>query len=368
MSSTKKILIVGGYGEAGKRIAEILLSQTQCSLSIAGRSRTKAHDCIQALSRNYDGKRLHFIEIDVLSVDFHSVLRENSLLIMAVALPVRKVRNLMDALLKHQTHYIDLSPSSEKSRLFKMYQDRFKKANLCCILDAGADPGLPGLVARCVAQQHPSPRSLELAATYSSDEIGQAGAVDILNTDTNSARFFRKGFWRKTFPLAVKTFHFPAEFGKRYCLPLYLEEYREIPIDFPLRKIRTYHTAYNIPANLVFLLFKLSRGRLLPLNTAGRCFRSAIKRFTLKPFGLAVVAQVQGNNQQLQLQLWHQDLYLATAAPVAICARMLIGQKLMKRGCFYLGEAVQPEIFLEELIPFGFKHQFSALSTDAFTN
>ncbi|MCB9304678.1 MAG: saccharopine dehydrogenase NADP-binding domain-containing protein [Lewinellaceae bacterium] len=46
----KKILILGGYGRAGRNIAELLAQYSEAQLLIAGRTLEKAENCAASLN------------------------------------------------------------------------------------------------------------------------------------------------------------------------------------------------------------------------------------------------------------------------------------------------------------------------------
>jgi len=55
----KKIfLILGGYGQTGKLIAELLLQETDVQLILAGRNLAKAQTTANRLNQNFDANRV----------------------------------------------------------------------------------------------------------------------------------------------------------------------------------------------------------------------------------------------------------------------------------------------------------------------
>jgi len=64
-----RILVIGGYGNFGKRLVESLLAHYEYEVFVAGRSQNKAENFIQYAFKKYS-KKVNYIQIDVLSPDF----------------------------------------------------------------------------------------------------------------------------------------------------------------------------------------------------------------------------------------------------------------------------------------------------------
>ncbi len=70
-----RILVIGGYGNFGRRLVESLVRYHNHDVVIAGRSRTKAEEFIASLRDQYH-KTVGFIQLDVLTSDLVSLFHE----------------------------------------------------------------------------------------------------------------------------------------------------------------------------------------------------------------------------------------------------------------------------------------------------
>ena len=61
---TKTILILGGYGNTGRLIAELLLQETDVTLVVAGRSLPRAEELARLLNESRPGNRVHAVYAD----------------------------------------------------------------------------------------------------------------------------------------------------------------------------------------------------------------------------------------------------------------------------------------------------------------
>ena len=70
-----RILLIGGYGNFGKRLASSLLAHHDHDLIIAGRSREKADAFAQSCNRKYK-KVVETVELDIQSDNLAEIIAE----------------------------------------------------------------------------------------------------------------------------------------------------------------------------------------------------------------------------------------------------------------------------------------------------
>ena len=63
-SKNMTFLILGGYGNDGRLIAELLLNETDVQINLAGRSLAKADDYAHFLNEKYHGSRVSSVKVD----------------------------------------------------------------------------------------------------------------------------------------------------------------------------------------------------------------------------------------------------------------------------------------------------------------
>ena len=70
----KKLLILGGYGNTGRPLADLLLQESTVNLVIAGRDEQKAQALATALNARFDGDRVSWKRVDASD---QAILRES---------------------------------------------------------------------------------------------------------------------------------------------------------------------------------------------------------------------------------------------------------------------------------------------------
>lgn len=146
-----KILIIGGYGIFGGRLAELLCKREDLTLLIAGRSLPKAkafcvslqHTNTTAVFFNRDGNIAHAIA--ELTVD----------LIIDASGPFQSYGNdpyrLVKACIKHKVHYMDFSDASDFVKGIAQFDKEAKAANIFVLSGVSSFPILTAAVVRKLA-------------------------------------------------------------------------------------------------------------------------------------------------------------------------------------------------------------------------
>ena len=150
---TKRILILGGYGNTGLPIAKGLLAETDVSLVLAGRSLDKATAQAAALNRLFGGERVSAQRVDAADpaslrssftgVDF----------VVAASSAAQYVETVARAAIEARIDYLDVQVSSAKIEALRSLQGEIEHAGLCFITDGGFHPGLPGALVRYAASR-----------------------------------------------------------------------------------------------------------------------------------------------------------------------------------------------------------------------
>lgn len=219
----KNVLILGGYGLAGQTIAAALSEQIHGCITIAGRNFTKAQECVPHLQKT----RLAAVSFVPLAVDVTqpsqliSALKQQDLVIVCVGLDEQITKNIIETALDNSADYIDIVPGSGKYRVFKEYETKILEKHRRFILDAGADPGLPGWLARYAASQVENAKEVVLFAKYRNTDIGPAGIQDILDHTSLKAEVYANDKWETVPPWRLKWIQYPGGFGRGLSIPIF---------------------------------------------------------------------------------------------------------------------------------------------------
>lgn len=144
---TKRILILGGYGNFGRRIAEALASQDNLKIFIAGRDLNRSHACCDALSPNVHAI-LEAVCLNADSPDFahHLASLDVDVVINCVGPFQAQDYRIAIACISCQCHYIDLADDRQFVCNFTSLDELAKRNNVIAVSGASTVPGLSSVV------------------------------------------------------------------------------------------------------------------------------------------------------------------------------------------------------------------------------
>jgi len=149
-----RILILGGYGNAGRLIADGLLRETDVELVIAGRRSDRAEAVARELGERHSTQRVSACTVDAADTEsLHTALAEVDCLIVASS-TTQLTSLVAEAALDVGVDYFDIQISSPaKTAALTSLEPRIMKAGRCFITDGGLEPGVPGALVRYAATQ-----------------------------------------------------------------------------------------------------------------------------------------------------------------------------------------------------------------------
>jgi saccharopine dehydrogenase-like NADP-dependent oxidoreductase len=219
-----RILVIGGYGNFGKRLVDSLLAHYDYEVYVAGRSQNKAENFIQYALKKYS-KKVCFIQLDVLSPNLKERLSSvNPDLVVNASGPFQLQREGNDycvarACIAAKCHYVDFADDRAFVVNFSAALDAEAKEN-GVMLVSGAST-VPGLSSAVIDEFLPEFTNLE-AIKYgispgNQTERGEATVGSILsyagksfNTLTNSRKQVIYG-WQN-----LNRYDFGSPLGKRW--------------------------------------------------------------------------------------------------------------------------------------------------------
>ncbi len=360
------VLILGGYGETGRRIASRLASRTQLKLVIAGRNPARAEAAAAAL-RDTAGDRVRPMALD--AADTRAVrdaLEEADLLIDA-STAVEHTRGLAEAALETGTDWLDTHFEPRSLAALRGLEERIREAGRCFIAQGGFHPGLPAVLVRWAAGQVDELREAWVAAVIRPrGGLPYTPAVDELLESFRHyrAHVYEQGRWRRirfTRPEAFPRVDFEFGFGRRWTSPFDLEEMRRLPERIPtLRRLGFSIAGMNwlsdwIVTPLIMLALPLWGRR--PLEPLGRLFSWSTGALARPPFGIVLQARTAGVRRGDALRpgiaLQDEDGYDLTAIPVVALVEQMLSAGGGRPGLHLMGQYADPEPLLEACAEMG---------------
>ncbi|WP_166434120.1 saccharopine dehydrogenase NADP-binding domain-containing protein [Roseovarius spongiae] len=319
--------VLGGYGQLGRAVAELLVREGDAQVAIVGRDMKKAHGVAQDLARTSASASVRPMRADVNdAVTLERLLAEHDVLIHAAPLAKPATEALLSALLRTGGRTVLISHDVTATNTLQAAQDELIGADASVILDAGADPGLPGLVGHLAATTHGTAKDVELVARYRAKSVGCAGLADILDGASDAAWLF-ENTWRRAGYFELQRKSFPGKLEPSLTMPVYLPELDALVDRHGLSRLALWHGGLNGLADLAVSVRRLT-GKLLPRHLFLEALRISVNHFNPPPYGLGVSATATGDEKAstVKVKLTHVDCFTP------------IGQRHCQKKSIYLSK------------------------------
>jgi saccharopine dehydrogenase (NAD+, L-lysine-forming) len=365
----KKLLILGGYGNTGRCLAELLLQESGAHLVLAGRDLQKARDLAAKLNSDYPGDRTSSRYVDASDLESQlEAYRDVDMLVVASSTS-HLTREITEAALQTQTDYFDVNFSTSKLELLQKLVARIRESGRIFITDGGFHPGLPAAMVHYTAPHFEHLTSARIGSVIQIDwnslefspETIQEMVTEFMDF---SPIAYSQGRWQRVSMLKMmlpETMHFNHGFGRRYCVPMYLEEMRAVPESYPgIEECGFFVEGFNwvtdwLVSPLAMLLPRLPGewGN----RAAGRMFEWSLKRFSKPPYGTLLKLEAVGiqndKPKTAALSLFHEDGYKLTAIPAVACLLQYLDGSISQPGLHFQANVVEPVRFFENMREMG---------------
>jgi hypothetical protein len=270
-----------------------------------------------------------------------------------------------EAALDAGADYMDPQFARVKLAALVPMAERIEAAGRCFVTEAGFHPGLPAALVRYAATRL---ESLERARVGSVIQVDWAPLeISPVTVEEMVAEFrdyqslsYHDGAWRPMGWLeSLKPIwmDFPHGFGRRYTMPMFLEEMRQLPVSIPsLIDTGFYVGGFNPVVDFILLPVIMGMLQVAPTRgngPAGRLLLWGLRRFTRPPYGTLLQLEAHGRSEgiasRLTVTVYHADGYVLTAAPMAACLLQLLDGSARKPGLHYQAWIVEPGRLLEDL-------------------
>jgi hypothetical protein len=354
----RTILILGGYGNTGQPLARLLMEETDAHLVLAGRSLDRAQATAAELNARFDGDRATGAYADAsIPSSLRQAFKDVDLVVVASSTS-EWVDNIASAALEARIDYLDVLYSTQKMDVLQSMSEQIESAGCCFITDGGFHPGLPAALIRYVA---PSFDHLEVADIGSVIKIDWAGLdVGLTTMEELVNEFldfqtlaFRDGAWQQTGWVSMMkpmTMDFGREFGRQYCLPMFLEEMRAIPELYPdIQETGFFVGGFNWFVDWFISPIVVLALRLWPQQAKtpmARLMDWGLKTFSKPPYGTLLKLEARGTKDgrpgAVDVTVYHEDGYFLTAVPVAACLLQYLDGSIRKPGLWLQAYIVEP--------------------------
>lgn len=359
------IVILGGYGNTGRACARLLLEHTPARVVVAGRDGERAAAFAAHLNATLPGDRSTWTAADATRPD--SLLRafEGATLVVAASSTSAQASVVAEAALHVGADYIDPQYSTAKLAALRRLAPRIEAAGRCFVTDGGFHPGLPAALIRFAAGRMDQLRRARVASVIQIDwkaiDLSPATVHElVMEFKDFKSLYYRDRAWRSMGwleslrPIWVTFGH---GFGRRYTMPMFIEELRSLPEMIPsLEETGFFVGGFNpvvdfvlLPAGIGWMMVAGSRGEA----AFGRLLLWGLKRFTPPPYftllQLDAAGTQAGKPRQVLVEVGHADGYVLTAAPMVACVLQMLDGSARRAGLHLQGLMVEPERLLDDL-------------------
>jgi short subunit dehydrogenase-like uncharacterized protein len=364
----KRLLILGGYGNTGRCLAELLLKHSDAHLILAGRDLGKAETAALTLNGKSKNARVEALKLDAADPYAlrHAFKRVD--MVVVASSTARYTANVVDEALKVGIDYFDVIFSNEKLKVLKGYEDKIKAAGLCFITEGGFHPGLPALMVRHLAANFDRMESARVGSVIQIDwrslELSNATAIEMIEEFRGiEMKTYRDGHWVKPGlkgPEYIRM-DFGGPFGRRSCVSMYLEEMGALTGLYPdLKDTGFYVGSFNWFVDYVVIMLLFPVLWLFPklgVKPMARLMVWGLNTFSKPPYGTLLRCEASGEKDgaplTANLTLSHPDGYFFTAAPAAACLLQYLEGDIRKPGLHTQAILSKPHRFIKDMQKMG---------------
>ncbi len=360
----KKFLILGGTGNTGSKIADLLLSKTNSKVIIASRSRENIDKAVRKFKNKYNTDNIDGRVVD--AADRQSLIDAciNIDLVVVASGTAQYVNLVAQAALEANVDYLDIQYSSKKIAYLKQIKQDIKKSKRLFITDAGFHPGLPAVLIRHGANKLEEIKSANVYGAIRQDWQGLSlnieTKVEFVKELANfEPLYFKNGEWKKASMVTTRDFKkidFGFPIGIKTCTPMSFEELKSLPTEISsLQNMGFYIAGFNWFIDMILMPISLVLMKMFKnfgAKSIAKIMFWSLERNSKAPFNtvlqLNAIGKRRGQSVNYLLKLSHKDGYWFTAIPVVACLQQYIKDKLPKTGLWCMGNAVRPgELLLD---------------------
>lgn len=360
-----KFLVLGGYGNTGLAVTELLLRETDIKIVLAGRNFEKADQAASNFNLKYPGDRISARYADASDpASLETAFGEIDLVVVASSTS-KYVSTVANAAIQSGIDYIDPHYSKHKTRILSNLESEIIEKGCCFITEGGFHPGLPAALVRYVAPEYDRLEVANVGSVIKIDwpalELGPETMEELVCEFFNfKPVVFKDRKWQSLGIMSMLKpvwFEFGEPFGRQYCIAMDLEEMHALPDLFSdLQETGFFVGGFNwftdwIISPLVMIIMKFAPVRGIP--AVARLMDWGLKTFSSPPYGTLLKLETYGVKDgkplRVNITVEHEDGYMLTAIPIVACLLQYIDDEIKKPGLWYQALIVDPTRFMADM-------------------
>lgn len=356
-----RILILGGYGAAGRPLARKLLEYVDCKLIIAGRQQKKAEAFKSQLLNEFPQASVEGIALDAKDkVAMTDRFREVDLVIVTATIP-DLMKSVAEAALETETDLMDILVRGDVVDQLMPYEAAIRTNNRRFITQGGFHPGMVAPIIK-LAKSHFD--DYQEARVYMAMdpifETPQSMNEVIYEVSEAKAMVLENGHWKRAAYTKLQKVHFPVYFGQKNCYPLPMREIQDLDKVLGISNCGVYAGGFGPYIDYVIFSLALVLGKIstrLSQYVCSRMFYHHIKNCPQpKPrveFMLKAKGTEYGEKKEIEYLLSSEDGYELTAQATLACLLQYFDNSISEPGLYLMGQIVEEERFFKDLEDIG---------------
>ena len=369
--AVRKVLILGGYGNFGKRISESLSAIKGITIVIAGRSIKKADALCEALSEKGALAELSAIAIDIHSSSFLYQLKTlASDLVIHTGGPFQgQDYCVAKACIDIRSHYIDLADDRRFVCDITNLNDQAKDKDVLIVSGASSVPGLSSTVIDQLIKQFSSLEEIDFAiAPGNQAERGEATVRGILSYTGHPFNVLNDGQWIKRYGwMSARRLNFGRVIGRRWLANIDIPDLELLPKRYKGVKTVSFQAGLELPLlhlGMVFMALLAKIGLIKDWSIFTRLIFNAseiFKRLGTDTGGMQINLKGFDENNKPKAVKWilvaEKGIgpYIPTLSAIILAKKLIAGSIDARGASPCLGMYTLQE-FDEEALPLGIYH------------
>ncbi len=360
---TQQVLILGGQGRIGRRVAADLVTHTNAKVTVTGRSQRSKPTL--ALGSQVQALELELDDRDKLTASIHALQtddRQQRNVVVHCAGPFHhRDGRVLEACIAAGVNYVDVSDHPSYTRTAIAYREAAAAAGITAIVNTGIFPGISNSMVRQSIEQLDTADTVHLSYVVAGS--GGAGVTVMRTTFLGLQRPFQawlKGRWQMVKPYSDReVVEFPPPYGRVGVYWFDVPEAFTIPSAFPVKTVMTKFG--TVPDFYNFLTWSVARWwhpRLLQTRAVIE-FLSQVSHFMtdvtdrFSGIGVAIRVEVDGQKDgspaKSYATLVHKNTAIAAGYGTGSVTELLLVGKLDKPGVWAIEEALSTALFTQAM-------------------
>jgi saccharopine dehydrogenase (NAD+, L-lysine-forming) len=358
----RTVLVLGGYGGAGRRITELLARESGVRVVVGGRQLGPAQGWAAELNRELRSERVTAVLAEASNPSLLRKALADVDLVVVASSTAAHVATVAQAAIEAEVDYLDIQYSTSKLRVLDSMRAEIERRGRCFITDGGFHPGLPAVLIRFAAGFLDRLQRANVAAVARIDWRNRTVAASTSTEFAEELRHYeptvlKRGTWARSRWWERKRFAFGKPFGTLSTVPMQLGEMRNLPHQFPMLVDAGFYVAgLNWFVDYLAMPFGMLAQRLAgdrATPAVGKLIGWGLRTFTVPPYGTVAVVEASGWKKgrlvAVRGRIAHEDGYELTAITVVGCLLQYLDGSARRPGLWHQAHLVDPRRLVTDL-------------------